>query len=221
MPVEKESWLRTRVKMCGTTRQEDALAAVRLGVDALGFIFFSKSPRNIDRENARAIIAGLPPLIDRVGVFVDANMEELVASAACGLSIVQLHGKESPEFCREVRRALPHCRIVKAFRVGKESTAGEFTPYAVCVDAFLLDTYIKGAPGGTGQAFDWSIIETLRLARPLFLAGGLTPENVEKAILEVRPFAVDINSGIEERPGIKDHCRLEQLLKVVAGINGR
>ncbi len=215
LPVDRR-WRRTRVKMCGTTRLKDALAAVHLGIDALGFIFFSKSPRYINRAGAEAIIAQLPPLIDRVGVFVDASVEEIAACAACGLSMVQLHGKETPEFCREVKKVLPHCGLLKAFRVGRESTAADFAPYADCVEAFLLDTYVKGAPGGTGEIFDWSLIARLELARPLFLAGGLAPENVGRAIEEVQPYAVDINSGIETLPGVKDHHRLEALLQVVA-----
>lgn len=214
-------WRRTRVKMCGTTRQEDALAAVRLGVDALGFIFSPRSPRCINQARAQAIIAQLPPLVDRVGVFVDASIEQIAACYACGLSLVQLHGKETPGFCRDVKRALPCCGIIKAFRVGGESVAADFAPYADCVDAFLLDTYVKGAAGGTGQTFDWSIIAGLQLARPFFLAGGLAPDNVGKAIKEVQPYAVDINSGIETLPGVKDHRRLEALLAVVAELNGR
>lgn len=214
-------WRRTRVKMCGTTRLTDALVAVGLGVDALGFIFFAKSPRCIDRAGAKAIIAQLPPLVDRVGVFVDASLEEIVAGVACGLSLVQLHGKESPEFCREVKRVVPHCGIVKAFRVGEESKAADFAPYGEGVDAFLLDTYVKGEPGGTGQAFDWSVIARLELAKPLFLAGGISPENVGRAIEAVHPYVVDINSGVETLPGVKDPRRLEALMAVVADFNGR
>lgn len=207
--------------MCGTTRLEDALAAARLGVDALGFIFSPKSPRCVSLSGAQAIIARLPPLVDRVGVFVDASIEDIIACSACGLSLVQLHGKESPEFCREVKKALPCCGIIKAFRVGGESVATDFAPYADCVAAFLLDTYVKGAPGGTGVTFDWSLIAGLQLARPLFLAGGLTPENVGKAILEVQPYAVDVNSGVETHPGVKDHRLLEQVMEVVFGLSGR
>jgi phosphoribosylanthranilate isomerase len=209
------------VKICGTTRLEDALAAVGLGVDALGFIFSPKSPRCISRACAQAIIAQLPPLVDRVGVFVDSSIEEIVACSACGLSLVQLHGKESPEFCRELKRALPCCGIIKAFRVGGESVATDFAPYADYVAAFLLDTYVKGAPGGTGLTFDWSRIAGLQLARPLILAGGLTPENVGKAILEVQPYAVDVNSGVETHPGAKDHRLLEQVMGVVIGLSGQ
>lgn len=207
--------------MCGITRPEDAVAAARLGVDALGFIFSPKSPRCVSLSGAQTIIARLPPLVDRVGVFVDSSIEEIVACSTCGLSLVQLHGKESPEFCREVKRALPCCGIIKAFRVGGESVAADFAPYGDCVDAFLLDTYVKGAPGGTGLTFDWSLIAGLQLARPLILAGGLTPENVGKAIKEVQPYAVDVNSGVETHPGVKDHCLVEQVMEVVIGLSGQ
>ncbi len=206
---------RTRVKMCGTTRLEDAEAAVRYGVDVLGFIFYAKSPRNISLEQAARIIKKLPPFVDRVGVFVNAPIKEVVASAGVGLSYLQLHGNESADYCRQIRQQLPFCGIIKAFRIGKESRAEDFTPYNECVDAFLLDTYMQGASGGTGKVFDWSIIDTLKLQRPILLAGGLSPENVVCAITEVQPFAVDINSGVELQPGVKDHARLKELLQLV------
>jgi phosphoribosylanthranilate isomerase len=201
--------------MCGTTRVEDALAAVRYGVDALGFIFYAKSPRYISPVDAAEIIKKLPPLIDRVGVFVNAPIEDVVAAAAAGLSLLQLHGNESVEYCLDIRQRLPFCGIIKAFRVGEESRREDFTPYNECADAFLLDTYVQGAKGGTGKVFDWSIIERLKLQRPVFLAGGLSSENVVNAIHEVQPFAVDINSGVESQPGIKDHARLAELLQLV------
>lgn len=209
---------RTRVKMCGTTRLEDALTAVRLGVDALGFIFYRKSQRCVDPEAAAAIIACLPPFVDRVGVFVNAPLAEVAGTAAAGLSYLQLHGEESPDYCREIRARLPFLGIIKAIRVGEEDrgASSTFAPYADCVNAFLLDTYVKGESGGTGRVFDWSIIATLRLQRPVILAGGLGPENVGKALAEVRPYGVDINSGVESRPGIKDHHRLRALMQVVA-----
>jgi len=201
--------------MCGTTRLEDALAAADYGVDALGFIFYAKSPRYISVENAARIIEKLPPLVDRVGVFVNAPVREVIDAASAGLSYLQLHGKESVEYCRKIRRELPFCKIIKAFRVGDESCAEDFFPYSSCVDAFLLDTYVQGASGGTGKVFDWSIIRRLELELPILLAGGLSPENVVSAIAEVQPFAVDINSGVESQPGVKDHALLQELLHLV------
>lgn len=211
-----ERLARVRVKMCGTTRREDALAAVRCGVDALGFILYPKSPRYITPEKIAPIISDLPPFVDRVGVFVDASHQEVVRAAGCGLSYLQLHGGESPDYCRELRRMMPTCGIIKVFRVGEASRPEDFAPYNDCVDAFLLDTYAKGVPGGTGQTFDWSMIKRLALQGPIILAGGLTPENVAAAIAAARPYAVDINSGVELQPGIKDHQRLERLMRIVA-----
>ncbi len=211
----RENPQRIRVKMCGTTRLVDALAAVRYGVDALGFIFYAKSPRYISPDQATEILKELPPLVDRVGVFVNAPIKELVTAAELGLSYLQLHGNESAEFCQQVRRQVPFCGLIKAFRVGAESRPEDFAPYTDCVDAFLLDTYVQGEKGGTGKAFDWSIIERLQLQRPIFLAGGLSPENVASAITEVQPFAVDVNSGVESQPGVKDHARLRDLMQLV------
>ncbi len=201
--------------MCGTTRLEDAEAAVRYGVDVLGFIFYAKSPRNISIEHAARIIQKIPPFIDRVGVFVNAPIKEVQASAGAGLSYLQLHGNESVEYCLQLRQQLPFCGLIKAFRIGEESLAEDFTPYNECVDAFLLDTYLQGSNGGTGKVFDWSIIKGLKLQRPILLAGGLSPENVVGAIAEVQPFALDINSGVESKPGVKDHVRLKELLQLV------
>lgn len=207
--------------MCGTTRLEDALGAARLGVDALGFIFYPKSPRYISREAVASILAKLPPFVARVGVFVDAPLTEVVQTVGTGLSFVQLHGSESPEYCRELRALLPSCGFLKAFRVSAESSGATFTPYETCVDAFLLDTYMKGAKGGTGEVFDWSIIDKLKLQRPVILAGGLSPENVAQAILEVAPYAVDINSAIELRPGVKDIRRLQTVMEMVGEADRR
>ncbi len=207
---------RTRVKICGITRLEDAVLAARCGVDALGFIFYEKSPRNILPAKATAIIADLPPFVDRVGVFVNTAIEQIARCAAAGLSCIQLHGDESPDFCTEVRERLPHCRIIKAFRVSEDTVAEEFSVYENCVDAFLLDTYVKGAKGGTGDVFDWSIIKKLKLELPVVLAGGLTPGNVVQAISDVQPYCLDVNSGIEQAPGIKDHGHIMKLMDLVA-----
>lgn len=206
---------RVRVKMCGTTRVEDAHLAVELGVDALGFIFAEKSPRCISIDDASNIIRTLPPFIDRVGVFVDAPYEDVAACAAAGLSYLQLHGKETGEYCEKLRERIPHCKILKAFRVGEHSKAEEFSQYNECVDGFLLDTYEKGTSGGTGKVFDWAVIESLNLKKTFLLAGGISPDNVLDAVKGVRPFCLDINSGVEVSPGVKDHSKLTRLMQLV------
>ncbi len=207
---------RTRIKMCGITNRYDAEEGVLAGVDALGFIFVEASPRYVSPELARGIISELPPFVDCVGVFVDRDpkeVEEIIAS--CGLSHVQLHGSEEPEYCERLARSAAPCKVIKAFRVGGETEADLFTPYNDVVQGFLLDTYSKGIAGGTGMAFDWRIIDRLRLQLPLILAGGLGPDNVREAIKQVRPFAIDVNSGVEWTPGMKKaekvHAFMEQV----------
>jgi len=208
--------IRTRVKMCGTTRLEDALAAVRYGVDALGFILYPKSLRYVPPEDAAAIGQQLPPFIDRVGVVVNESIETAVRVVnVAGFSYLQLHGSESCHYCRELKQALPHLKLIKAFRVGEQTQTEEFIPFEEYADGFLLDTYVKGDRGGTGQIFDWSIIGRLNLNRPFILAGGLTPENVIRAISTVQPYGVDINSGVEVRPGEKNHARLKEMVERV------
>ena len=211
-----QSTYRPRVKVCGTTRLVDAELACALGADALGFIFYRKSPRCIGTREAARIIELLPLFVDRVGVFVNASLEDLEKAVHVGLSVIQLHGDESVQKCETIRRRFPHCRIIKAFRVGKQSSMLEFLPYNDCVDCFLLDTYVQGAKGGTGEVFDWSIIERLQFRRPIILAGGLSPKNIQEAIEQVRPYGVDVNSGVEVEPGVKDHALLRRLMQLVA-----
>lgn len=214
---------RTRIKMCGTTSIEDALKAVELGVDGLGFIFVESSPRFIEAEKARDITRSLPPFINKVGVFVNegaTEIEEMVDYL--GLDIVQLHGDESPELCDEIRRSLPSCSIIKAFRVGEHTREQDFTPYNDVVQGFLLDTYVKDKEGGTGDSFDWEIIPRLNLQLPFLLAGGLNPENITEALKLLAPYGVygvDVNSGVESSPGIKDHERLQKFIEKVVAVD--
>jgi len=202
---------RTRIKICGITRLEDAQQAVAAGVDALGFIFAEKSPRKIDPDQARQIISTLPPFVDAVGVFVNAELARVnELSAYCGLTVVQLHGQESSEYCAAVRG-----RVVKAFAVRPDTTGDQFAPYADVACGFLLDTYHEKLAGGSGQTFDWTLVWQLALARPVILAGGLTPANVGAAVRQVRPFAVDVNSGVEVSPGIKNHSLISAVVREV------
>jgi phosphoribosylanthranilate isomerase len=207
---------KTRIKVCGITSVEDAREAIRLGVDALGFIFVESSPRYISPEKVKEIVAQLPPFVNMVGVFVNGDpveIEEIVDY--CGLTHVQLHGDEDGEYCQKLAQAATPCRIIKAFRVSSRTMAADFAPYEETVTGFLLDTYVEGQEGGTGKVFDWSRIESLRLRLPIILAGGLGLENVAEAIRQVRPFAIDVNSGVEEEPGKKDHAKLRQLVELV------
>lgn len=207
---------RIRIKMCGTTRSEDAQAAASCGVDALGFIFAAKSPRYIEPQQAARIIGALPPFVSRVGVFVDEDIEKLKSTVdTAGLTAVQLHGQETPDYCLELKRANRSLGIYKAFRMGQGLRAADLTSYREWVDAFLLDTYVKGLEGGTGQVFDWRLIKQLSIPKPLILAGGLNGENVAEAIRIAAPYAIDINSGVEDRPGVKNHQLLEQLIAIV------
>ncbi len=188
-----------RVKICGITRLEEALAAVEAGADALGFMFYPASPRQIEPAAAAAICRALPPWVHRVGVFVDvpeAHIRELVQR--CGLSALQLHGRESPAFCR--RFEWP---VIKAFRVRGPESLAELTDYDTA--AWLLDSYVPGQLGGTGAGFNWDLAaRAVRLGRPVILAGGLTPANVAAAVRQVRPYGVDVSSGVERAPRVKD-----------------
>ena len=188
-----------RVKVCGITRVNDALTAVQLGAHAIGFVFWRKSARYISPHVARKIITVLPPFVSVVGVYVDPDPEwvEETCSVA-GLSLLQFHGDEPPEFCSQF--SLPYIKAVR-FRSGVD-----LLQYAVRysgASALLLDTYVEGVPGGTGHTFNWSLIPQ-NLSLPLILSGGLHADNVSAAIEEVRPWAVDVSSGVEVAKGIKD-----------------
>ena len=199
-----------KIKICGITNLEDALAAVEFGADALGFVFYSKSPRRIEPEKAKEIIKRLPPFVSTVGVFVDQSpdtVKDIMTLTGC--TVAQFHGEESPEYCRCFDGA------VKAIRVRELSDLEPLMRYKV--SAFLLDTYSPDIPGGTGQIFNWEIaVEAKRMAR-VILAGGLTPDNVSKAVKMVRPYAVDVSSGIERAKGIKDLEKLRLFIKKARG----
>jgi len=202
---------RTRIKVCGITCQEDARSAVAAGADALGFIFVEQSPRLVEPDMVRAITAQLPPFVVRVGVFRNETIEvveEIVNY--CRLSMVQLHGAETPEYCRKIS-----CQVIKSFSVRPDSESQELAEYTDIVSGFLLDTYHKQMAGGTGMPFDWALVEQVSPPGPVILAGGLTPENVGEAIRQVKPFAVDVNSGVEYQPGRKDPEKLKNFAYAV------
>jgi phosphoribosylanthranilate isomerase len=207
------SYQRTRIKICGLTRPDDALAAVRLGADALGFIFVQESPRRVEPEEVAEITRRLPPLVMRVGVFKDQDPEWIRGVVdQCGLHIVQLHGQESPAYCESLG-----LEFIKAFRIKDEGSLkplGAYHPLA-SRKAFLLDTFVPGKAGGTGKTFDWQLAQMASEFAPIILSGGINPENVGEAITQVRPFAVDVSSGIEKAPGEKDPGRMAAFINRV------
>jgi len=197
-----------KVKICGITNLEDAKAAVSFGADAIGFIFYKKSPRYISPAKAKKIIAQLPPYIIPVGVFVNEKAPHLKRIIkACGLQAVQLHGDESPAFCRQFKK----CMVIKAVRVKSAEDIKECKRYPV--DAVLLDTYVPGTYGGTGKVFDWKSIARKKPRIPVIVSGGLNARNVARAIRTVKPYAVDVSSGVEYMPGKKSEKRLKQFFK--------
>ncbi|TWR88255.1 phosphoribosylanthranilate isomerase [Pseudomonas saxonica] len=203
-----------RSKICGITRIEDALAAVAAGADAIGFVFYAKSPRAVTAVQARAIIAALPPFVTTVGLFVNASACELNETLdAVPLDLLQFHGDETPKQCEGYHRP-----YIKALRVkAGDDIAGACHAYA-SASGILLDAYVEGVPGGTGQAFDWSLIPQ-GLSRPIILAGGLTVDNVVQAIAQVRPYAVDVSGGVEKSKGIKDHDKIRDFMRKVRATN--
>ena len=205
----------THVKICGLTNLDDALRAAALGTDFLGFVFYPPSPRYVAPETARRIIAAAhreAPSIRTVGVFVDAPPETVRRIAAqCGLDCIQLHGSEPPAAAAYLRDA--GLDVIKAFRVRDGTGLSGLSGYRVV--AYLLDAYSPALPGGTGHTFDWEIAARVKEYGPVLLAGGLTPDNVTGAIRVVRPWGVDVSSGVEATPRHKDHAKMAQFIAAV------
>ena len=199
-----------RSKICGITRIEDALLAVDAGADAIGLVFYAKSPRAVTAQQARAIIAQLPPFVTTVGLFVDISRCELnEILELVPLDLLQFHGDESPADCDGFQRP-----YIKALRVKPgDDIAAQVERYQNA-SGVLLDTYVPGIPGGTGEAFDWSLVPQ-GLAKPIILAGGLHAGNVAAAIAQVRPYAVDVSGGVEAQKGIKDAEKIRAFMQAV------
>lgn len=199
-----------RSKICGITRIEDALVAAEAGADAIGLVFYAGSPRAVSVRQAQAIIAALPPFVTTVGLFVDLPRSELEAILeAVPLDLLQFHGDEPPAACEGFARP-----YIKALRVKPgDDIAARVERYGNAA-GILLDTYVAGIPGGTGAAFDWSLVPR-GLSKPIILAGGLTPENVGGAIERVRPYAVDVSGGVEAGKGIKDAQKIRAFVRAV------
>ncbi|MBH3451241.1 phosphoribosylanthranilate isomerase [Pseudomonas putida] len=199
-----------RSKICGITRIEDALAAAEAGADAIGFVFYAKSPRAVDVRQARAIIAELPPFVTTVGLFVNASRCELnEILEVVALDLLQFHGDETPQDCEGYHRPW-----IKALRVRPSDDLEAACQLYAGARGILLDTYVAGVPGGTGEAFDWSLVPA-HLSKPIILAGGLSADNVGQAIAQVRPYAVDVSGGVEQAKGIKDAAKIEAFMQAV------
>ncbi|WP_343583113.1 phosphoribosylanthranilate isomerase [Pseudomonas sp.] len=199
-----------RSKICGITRIVDALAAAEAGADAIGLVFYAKSPRAVDVRQARAIIAELPPFVTTVGLFVNASRCELnEILEVVPLDLLQFHGDEAPQDCEGYHRPW-----IKALRVRPGDDLEAACQLYAGARGILLDTYVPGVPGGTGEAFDWSLVPA-RLSKPIILAGGLSADNVGQAIAQVRPYAVDVSGGVEQAKGIKDAAKIEAFMRAV------
>lgn len=200
-----------KVKICGITNREDALEAVDAGADALGFVFYKGSPRYISPDVAKDIIKSIPPFVTTVGVFVDERGEEIERTMRyAAMDVAQLHGHETPEACPTGKR------VIKAIRVKELIDLEPLKHYRV--SAFLLDTYTPESLGGTGQIFNWDIALAAKEFGRIILAGGLNPDNVEKAVRWVRPYAVDVSSGVEEEKGKKDHKKIRLFIERAKGV---
>jgi phosphoribosylanthranilate isomerase len=197
-----------KIKICGITNSADAQAAVEAGADMVGFIFADESPRRVSVQKAAEISRTLPPHVVRVGVFVNAS-EDFVADTAreAGLSLLQFHGEENSWFCTQFG-----IMSMKAFRMRDEKSLDQLLDFTT--DAWLLDTYVEGERGGSGKVFNWQLaVAAQKFGKPIFLAGGLKPDNVALAIRQTRPFAVDVSSGVESSPGKKDHARIAAFIR--------
>ncbi|MBE0619579.1 MAG: phosphoribosylanthranilate isomerase [Burkholderiales bacterium] len=206
--------MRTRVKICGITRVEDARATAQLGADAIGLVFYARSPRCVRLDQARAITAAVPPFVTVVGLFVDPTRDQVESVLrGCPIGLLQFHGDEAPDFCGSF--GLPY---IKAARVRPETDLVQYlSPYHEA-QGWLLDAYHDQLYGGTGESFDWKLIPR-DLARPVILSGGLTPDNVGAAVRQARPWAVDVSSGVEAAKGVKDAAKIAAFVTGVKNEN--
>ena len=203
-------FVRTRVKICGITRVEDALIAVAQGADAIGLVFYPPSPRYVTPVQAAEIVNALPAFVTVVALFVDASRADVEAVLSqVNIDLIQFHGQESADECRQYGKS-----YMKAIRVKSDTNLIQYTTEYSDAKALLLDTYAEGVPGGTGQVFDWTVIPK-NLSKPIVLAGGLDAENVEQAIRQVKPYAVDVSGGVEFKKGIKDAAKIAAFMRGV------
>ncbi|MDD5173913.1 MAG: phosphoribosylanthranilate isomerase [Candidatus Omnitrophica bacterium] len=196
----------TKIKICGITNKRDAIAAARLDIDMMGFVFYSGSKRYVEPKIVRDIANELPPFIAKVGVFVDMNKDKVLEIAGeCALDILQLHGDEPPDYCAGFSAAKigeGSYKVIKAFRIKDSASLKGINDYDV--DFYMFDAYSEKSKGGTGKSFDWKIVENFEFLKPVILSGGLTPGNVREAIERLSPYGVDVSSSVEIAPGKKD-----------------
>jgi phosphoribosylanthranilate isomerase len=199
-----------RIKICGLTNLNDALDAIDAGANAIGFVFYPPSPRYVSPEALQQWISQLPPFVSKVGVFVDEKPDSIrQISELCRLDIVQLHGQESSRFCQQLNKP-----VIKGIGLQRKEDLINLLPYSKnVVTALLLDSYSEKIPGGTGRSFDWDLAKQAKAYGRIILAGGLSPENVRQAINEVQPYAVDVSTGVELRPGKKDKSRIIKFIQ--------
>jgi len=196
------------IKVCGITNYQDASALAESGVDALGFIFYPKSKRYIPPEKANEIIKKLPPFVSTVGVFVNEERENVIdVIHECPIDVLQFHGNESPEYCRQFNK-----RVIKAFRVKDDFSFDILKCYST--NAFLLDSYSESEYGGTGESFNWDFAVPARKFGKIILAGGINPLNIEAALIKVHPYGVDMSSGVEIEPGRKDINKVREIVEI-------
>jgi phosphoribosylanthranilate isomerase len=209
-----------RVKICGITQIKQGKAIVELGADSIGFICVSSSPRYVSPDRLKAIADTLPKATVKVGVFANHGLTEIISVVQhANLSSIQLHGEESPEFCRQLRQAVsPEIELIKAFRLKSATSLSATTDYLNCVDTLLLDAYHPQILGGTGHTLDWQDLEEFRPAIPWLLAGGLNPANITEALSRLQPDGIDLSSGVERSPGDKDLTKVAQLFAALNGI---
>jgi len=228
--VAKKSVNMVKIKICGITNEKDALWAANMGVDFLGLNFYKNSPRKISFEMACRITSTLPDFVKSVGVFVDEEIKTILKIVQkVRLKMVQLHGTETPQYCEELKLKITDSvqpdslwsaktQIIKAFRIGNGFNVEQIPAYKDA-DCFLLDAMAENLEGGTGQTFNWDIaLEIKKFGKPIFLAGGLSPENVTEAVRKVEPYAVDVCSGVERSPTRKDHDKMHMFVKSVRGM---
>lgn len=209
-----------RVKICGITQPQQSVAIASLGATALGFICVPNSPRYVTPGQIKAAVAQLPENIDKIGVFANASIPEIHQTVLdSGLTGIQLHGDESPEFCYQLRQAIPQVEILKAIRVRSLEHLEQATNYTKYIDTLLLDAYHPQQLGGTGQTLDWQMLQKFNPICPWLLAGGLTPENIVEALSQVNPNGIDLSSGVELKPGDKDLDKVALLFQKLGNLN--